>query len=200
MDKMSKKIILTVLTTVFVCLGASAQQWAVKTNLLYWAAATPNIGAEVALSEHSTLGITANWNPWTFGSDNKIQHWFLRPEYRYWFSGKYTRFFLGAHAMGGGFEVGGFKLPVLGDKLLKGLPYNYYKGSFAAAGVSLGYAFYVSPRLNLELSAGLGVARISYHTEPINGPKPATNINRVRYLPVPTEIGVTLVYLFNAKK
>lgn len=197
---MRKKIILTVLATAFAALGASAQQWAVKTNLLYWAATTPNIGAEVALSDHSTLGAAVNWNPWTIGSDNKIQHWFIRPEYRYWFSGKYTRFFLGAHLMGGGFEVGGFKLPLLGDRLLTGLPYNYYKGSFFAGGVSLGYAFYLSPRLNLELSAGLGLARISYHAEPVNGPRPAGTTNRVRYLPVPTEVGVTLVYLFNAKK
>ncbi len=186
--------------TAFVCLGASAQRWAAKTNLLYWAATTPNIGAEVALGKHSTLGATVNWNPWTIGSDNKIQHWFVRPEYRYWFSAPYTRFFLGLHAMGGGFEVGGFKLPLLGDKLLTGLPGNYYKGSFAAAGVSFGYAFYLSPRLNLELSAGLGVARIAYHTEPVNGPKPSTNLNRVRYLPMPTELGISLVYLFNAKK
>lgn len=197
---MSRRIILTVLMTAFVCLGASAQRWAAKTNLLYWAATTPNIGAEVALGKHSTLGATVNWNPWTIGSDNKIQHWFVRPEYRYWFSAPYTRFFLGLHAMGGGFEVGGFKLPLLGDKLLTGLPGNYYKGSFAAAGVSFGYAFYLSPRLNLELSAGLGVARIAYHTEPIRGPKPDTNLNRVRYLPMPTELGISLVYLFNAKK
>ncbi len=197
---MSRRIILTVLMTAFVCLGASAQRWAAKTNLLYWAATTPNIGVEVALGKHSTLGATVNWNPWTIGSDNKIQHWFVRPEYRYWFSAPYTRFFLGLHAMGGGFEVGGFKLPLLGDKLLTGLPGNYYKGSFAAAGVSFGYAFYLSPRLNLELSAGLGVARIVYHTEPVNGPKPSTNLNRVRYLPMPTELGISLVYLFNAKK
>lgn len=58
----------------------------------------------------------------------------------------------------------------------------------------------LSPRLNLELSAGLGVARIAYHTEPVNGPKPSTNLNRVRYLPMPTELGISLVYLFNAKK
>ena len=197
---MRKKIILTVLATAFAALGASAQQWAVKTNLLYWAATTPNIGAEVALSDHSTLGATVNWNPWTIGSDTQIQHWFIRPWYRSWFSGKYPRFFLGAHLMGGGFEVGGFKLPLLGDRLLTGLPYNYYKGSFFAGGVSLGYAFYLSPRLNLELSAGLGLARISYHAEPVNGPRPAGTTNRVRYLPVPTEVGVTLVYLFNAKK
>ena len=30
---MSRRIILTVLMTAFVCLGASAQRWAAKTNL-----------------------------------------------------------------------------------------------------------------------------------------------------------------------
>lgn len=127
---MNKKILPALLLAVCCWAGASAQQVAVKTNLLYWAAATPNVGAEVAVGKHSTLGFSANYNPWTIGSDNKIQHWFIRPEYRYWVTEKYTRLFFGVHAIGGKFEVGGFKLPFIGDKVFKGLQTNYYKGSF----------------------------------------------------------------------
>ena len=155
---MNKKILPALLLAVCCWAGASAQQVAVKTNLLYWAAATPNVGAEVAVGKHSTLGFSANYNPWTIGSDNKIQHWFIRPEYRYWVTEKYTRLFFGVHAIGGKFEVGGFKLPFIGDKVFKGLQTNYYKGSFVGAGISIGYQFYVSPHWNLELSAGAGLA------------------------------------------
>ena len=130
---MNKKILPALLLAVCCWAGASAQQVAVKTNLLYWAAATPNVGAEVAVGKHSTLGFSANYNPWTIGSDNKIQHWFIRPEYRYWVTEKYTRLFFGVHAIGGKFEVGGFKLPFIGDKVFKGLQTNYYKGSFVGA-------------------------------------------------------------------
>lgn len=181
-------------------MGVSAQQVAVKTNLLYWATATPNIGAEVALSKHSTLGFSANYNPWTIGSDNKIQHWFIRPEYRYWLTEKFTRLYFGVHAIGGKFEVGGFRIPVIGDKILTGLQNNYYVGKFAGAGISIGYQFYVSPHWNLELSAGAGLGLVSYHTEPVKGPKPASYVNTKRFLPIPTEVGVTFVYLFNSKK
>ena len=181
-------------------LGASAQQVAVKTNLLYWAATTPNIGIDIAVGKHSTIGMTANYNPWTLGTDNKIQHWFLRPEYRYWVTEKYTRLYFGVHAIGGEFEVGGFKLPFIGNRILTGLPTHYYKGSFVGAGISIGYQFYVSPHWNIELSAGAGLARLSYHAEPVNGPKAASYTNRKRILPIPTELGVSFVYLFNSKK
>ena len=139
---MNKKILPALLLAVCCWAGASAQQVAVKTNLLYWAAATPNVGAEVAVGKHSTLGFSANYNPWTIGSDNKIQHWFIRPEYQ----------------------------------------------------------FYVSPHWNLELSAGAGLARLSYHAEPVSGPKRSSYVDSKRFLPIPTEFGVTFVYLFNSKK
>ena len=140
---MMKKLFATMLLTGFCWLGASAQQVAVKTNLLYWAATTPNIGIDIAVGKHSTIGMTANYNPWTLGTDNKIQHWFLRPEYRYWVTEKYTRLYFGVHAIGGEFEVGGFKLPFIGNRILTGLPTHYYKGSFVGAGISIGYQFYV---------------------------------------------------------
>ena len=104
------------------------------------------------------------------------------------------------HAIGGEFEVGGFKLPFIGNRILTGLPTHYYKGSFVGAGISIGYQFYVSPHWNIELSAGAGLARLSYHAEPINGPKTASYTNRKRILPIPTELGVSFVYLFNSKK
>ncbi len=181
------------------CFGAAlAQQVAVKTNALYWATGTINAGAEIALGEHSTIGTTFNVNPWTYGADNKIQHWFIRPEYRYWVTETYTRLFFGFHVMGGGFEIGGFRVPVVGDRIFEGFKAHYYKGDFYAAGFSVGYQFYISPRFNLELSAGGGIARVKYHTEHLNGSSRSRTIKRT--LPVPTEIGVSFVYLFNAKK
>lgn len=195
-----KKLILSFALAACCWAGASAQQIAVKSNLLYWMTGTVNAGAEIAVSKHSTLGATFNLNPWTIGADNKIQHWFIRPEYRYWVTEKYTRLFFGVHLMGGGFEVGGFRIPIIGDRIFKGLQQNYYKGSFFAGGVSIGYQFYISPHWNLEVSAGAGLSRISYHAEPITGPRRKSYVNSVRYLPIPTEAGISFVYLFNSKK
>lgn len=193
---MIRKIILSLLLAAGCSLGVSAQQVALKTNLLYWAAATPNIGAEVALSKHSTLSVSANYNPWTIGSDNKIQHWFVQPEYRYWLCEKYTRSYFGVHLIGGEFEVGGFKLPF---GLFTRLQDHYYKGSAIGAGISYGYHFYISPHWNLEATVGVGLVRLRYHAEPITGAKGHYQ-NRTRILPVPTEVGISFVYLFNSRK
>lgn len=197
---MNKKLFLWLLGLACGCCGASAQQVAVKTNLLYWAATTPNIGIETAVGKHSTIALTANYNPWTISPDNKIQHWFLRPEYRYWVAEKYTRLYFGAHLIGGEFEVGGFRFPFFGDQILPGLHQKYYTGSFVGAGFSIGYQFYVSPHWNIELSAGAGVGRLRYHAELFRDPQQGPCPDRVRWLPIPTELGVSFVYLFNSKK
>lgn len=195
---MNKKFLL-LLVVIISCITttASAQRFALKTNALYWAAATPNLGAELALSEHSTLNATLQYNPFTIGADNKIQHFLFKPEYRYWFSEKFTRLFIGASVFGGTFEVGGFKLPF---GLFKRLQTNYYKGNAFGAGISVGYSFYISPHFNIETTLGVGIARLSYHTEPVGKPAPVNYKNSHKVLPVPTEFGVSFVYLFKSRR
>jgi len=206
---MRKSTLLIVLLLIGIFCSATrvqAQKWAVKTNLLYWATGTLNAGAELKVSKHSTFNLTCNLNPWTYGADNKIQHWFIRPEYRYWVTEAHTRLFFGVHVMGGGFEIGGFNIPIIGDKIggrLKNFVHNYRNGTFVAAGIGLGYAFYLSPHLNLEVSGGVGLARIKHHAEP-TPTSPYANTHwrgddRVDYLPMPTELSISLVYLFNGK-
>lgn len=74
------------------CLGvvhlASAQKAAIKTNLLYDATTTFNLGAEFALSPKWTLDVSGNYNPWTFSNNKKWKHWLVQPEARYWFCNK----------------------------------------------------------------------------------------------------------------
>lgn len=188
---MSKKIILLLILPFCFCAALHAQQWAVKTNMLYWAGATPNVGVEVALSRHSTVSLTGNYNPWVIGQDGKIQHWFVQPAYRYWFCEKYTRSFIGIHAIAGKYEVGGFKLPF---NLLPQFRNHYYKGWVAGAGVSYGYHFYLSPHWNLEATLGVGYLRTRYSRS--DAPNHYVSRNYVG----PTEVGISFVYLFNSKK
>ena len=42
-------------------------KFAIKTNALYWATSTPNLGIEVGLAKKLTLDISGNYNPWKFG-------------------------------------------------------------------------------------------------------------------------------------
>lgn len=67
-----------------------AQKWAVKSNLLYDATATINLGVEAALGPRVTLDISGNYNPWEFG-DARWKHWLIQPEVRYWLCESFQR-------------------------------------------------------------------------------------------------------------
>lgn len=58
----------------FVGISLSAQDMAVKTNLLYDATTTFNLGAEFCLAPKWTLDLSANYNPFTFSDNKKWKH------------------------------------------------------------------------------------------------------------------------------
>jgi hypothetical protein len=100
---------------------------ALKTNLLYDATTTLNLGYEVALNHRTTLDIGINYNPWTLGHkwvgikgagsdfvekrDTKLKHFMIQPEVRWWLCEKFNGHFFGVHLHGGMFNVGAIKMP-----------------------------------------------------------------------------------------
>lgn len=52
-------------------LRASAQDWAIKTNVVYDATATANLGVEVGLAKKWTLDISGNFNAWSKNDQTK---------------------------------------------------------------------------------------------------------------------------------
>lgn len=125
----AKRIILVLIlaVTAKVCWS---QDFALKTNSLYWLATTPNIGLEAALGNRFTLDIGAAYNPWTFNDDKKMRFWLVQPEFRYWFCEKFEGHFVGLHLHGAQF-FGGFSE-------------NRYDGYLAGAGVTYGYDWILS--------------------------------------------------------
>ena len=84
---------------------AQAQSVAVKTNLLYDATLTPNLGVEMGLGKRVTAQLFYGLNPWKFSEGKSMRHWQLMGEGRYWFCSKFNGHFLGVHAMGGQFNM-----------------------------------------------------------------------------------------------
>ena len=83
-----KKLLLLNIIMILV-IGVSGQEkykapdmpvFAIKTNALYWATATPNLGVEFALSEKWTMDISGNYNPWKWSGNKKFKHWLVQPE------------------------------------------------------------------------------------------------------------------------
>ena len=143
----------------FVSIPLFAQKWAVKTNLLYDATATINLGTEIGLSPKWTLDLSGNYNGWTLSDNKKWKHWMAQPEARYWFCERFNGHFVGVHLLGGQYNVGGIDLPF---GIYEGLKDYRYEGWYAGAGLVYGYQWVLGKRWNLEAAIGLGYVRAKY--------------------------------------
>ena len=107
--KIKLKALCIFAVTAFGVSGVKGQDAAVKTNLLYDAALTVNLGVEFGLAPRWTLDVSGNFNGWTLSHDRRWKHWLLQPEARYWFCDRFSGHFLGAHAHGGQYNARGLK-------------------------------------------------------------------------------------------
>lgn len=185
-----KKIILLLCCIVFGIHGVQAQRVAVKTNVLYDATTTFNLGLEVGLSHHTTLDISGNYNPWTFEGNTKLKHWLVQPEFRYWTCEKFRKHFFGAHLLGGEFNAGGINLP-FGSGNIKD---HRYLGSMYGAGVSYGYHWMLGGRWGIEATIGAGYARIHYREYALPPCSPRLSEGNKNYWGI-TKLGVTLIFM-----
>lgn len=138
-----------------------AQKIAVKNNLFYDAALTPNLAVEIGLDTRTTLDLGGGYNWYDLDKDKnkKFKHWLVQPEIRFWSCERFNGFFWGIHAHGGEFNVSNIKMPFDAMKWLRD---NRYEGHFYGGGVSAGYQWIIGKRWNLEASIGGGYARYSY--------------------------------------
>ena len=163
-----------------------AQQIAVKTNGLMFAAMMPNVGCEFVVGERSSIDISAFGAVNIYG--NKAQIIGLMPEYRYWFNGRpMTREFVGISALGTSYDI------TWGD--------NIYQGDAAGAGVTFGYALNLSKGLNVEFHGGFGAVYFKqkqyYKNDNLEDYTNGTaQANATGYKLLPIKIGVSISYIF----
>lgn len=129
-----------------------AQNWAVKSNLLYDVTSTINLETEFGVGKKLTMDVSANLNPWNY-SDRTMKHWLVQPELRYWVCKPFLGTFWGIHAHYGKFNVNSI-LPFRTD-----LDYRY-EGWLVGAGVSVGHQWIISNRWSVEAELGVGYAHI----------------------------------------
>lgn len=193
-----KRIILYLVTTLAGAIGAvSAQDIAVKSNLLSDALLNPNVGVEIGLAPRWTLDVTGQLNAWDLSHDRRWKHWALQPEARYWFCDRFGGHFVGLHAHGGQFNIGGFngRLNLFGTDARK-LADTRYQGWFVGAGVAYGYAWVIGCHWNLEGEIGLGYSYTRYDRFRCAGCGKKTETGRSHHYVGPTKAAINLVYLF----
>lgn len=164
---------------------------AVKTNLLYLATTTLNVGAEFGLAPKWTLDVAAGLNPWDLNERNGgIRHWLVQPEVRYWFCQRFEKHFLGLHGIGGQFQVMDINLHPFGRDLTG----KRYDGWGAGAGLSYGYHLPVSKRWAMEFTAGAGYVYLEYDRYDCGECDRLTG-SKVRHWFGPTKAGISLIYM-----
>ena len=151
----TKVMVVTAVLLLFVCLPQvlNAQRLAVKTNLLSDLTATVSIGAELALAPRWTLDVSGNYNAWDFAEYRKQKQWMVQPEARYWFCEAFNGHFLGAHLIGGEFNMAD---PFFPFSLYRPLRDYRFEGWMYGAGIAYGYHWILSPRWSIEAEIGVG--------------------------------------------
>ena len=165
---------------------ASAQQIAVKTNLLSWAAMTPDIGLELVTGENTSVGFSVFGHKNPYGLKSKLV--VVQPEFRYWFNGRpLIREYIGIAAFAASYDMT--------------ISSHVYSGNAIGLGFSGGYVFSLGPRLGLELSAGTGIAVFRQKQYWVDDNYDAyffgktSTVNSKGYKLFPVKAAVTLIYI-----
>lgn len=166
-----------------------------KTNLLYDATSTFNLGAEFRLNDRWSLELPFNYNPFTFSNDRKWKHFLVQPELRWWTKETFKGHFFGAHAHYGIYNVAA--LP--SGPFSQNMHDNRYEGSLMGAGVSYGYRWDFSHNWGMEATLGVGYAYLDQKKYPCI--KCGQELgSRNRHYVGPTKVGLSLIYTFGGKK
>lgn len=196
MRKLIRISIITACLTALLSFKANAQDVGIKTNILYDAALSPNLGVEIGLAPKWTLDISGNINAWDVNG-HKWKHWLAQPEARYWFCERFQGHFIGVHALGGQYNIGniGHLKDVLGVPL-SALADSRYQGWGVGGGVAYGYAWVLGKHWNIEAEIGVGYIYTKYDRYPCS--KCGTKIEEGQHKNYfgPTKAAVNLVYLF----
>lgn len=160
MNKLLPILLLSLLALVAV--DARAQKVNIKSNLLYDATGTINLGLEFGLGKKTSLEISGNLNPWIYNkqTNTKLQHLLVQPEFRWWTCERFAGHFLGLHGIWGNYNVGALDLP--GGLTANTLAKYRYKGDIYGAGIAYGYQWAFRKRWALEAEIGVGYAYLSY--------------------------------------
>lgn len=158
----------------FLLLVTSVPGWAqldslsVRTNLLWDAAAEPNLGLEVPLSRRFSLGVDAglkSWPRWWVGDTDAVNnpsHWrnfAVVPEARFYPDRVYEGWYVGADLVYTHFNVGNVKFPL---GLYPQTREHRVQGDFLGVGILAGYSWWLGRHWRVEVQAGVAAGWAGY--------------------------------------
>ena len=186
----------------FICISfasiAQNNSWGgVKTNLLYDATATANLGVEIGLAERWSVDISGNYNAWNPIEGSRWKHWLIQPELRFWTCDRFAGHFIAVHAIGGQYNFGGIRNNItIGKADFSQLTDYRFQGWTAGAGLAYGYAWVLSRHLNLEAEIGAGYIYTQYDQFKCVGCGKKIRTGVPFHYFGPTKAAINLVYIF----
>lgn len=120
-----------------------AQRVTVSSDVLKWAALSPNLGVELAISRHHSFSFSAATCPVKVSDKLSITHLTVIPEYKYWLNMPFYGHYVGANLLYTSYEAAGSRYSGAGN--------------IVAACANYGYCFILNERWNVAPFAGLGV-------------------------------------------
>lgn len=191
------RLLIVSICLVVASLTASAQNVVVKTNLLYDITATANLGIEFKVAPKWTVDISGNLNAWTFSDNKKWKHWVLQPEARYWLCERFNGHFVGAHLVGGIYNMGNWNtdFPFLGTDFGQ-LKEHRYEGWLVGAGIAYGYHWMLGRHWSVEAEIGIGY--VYTQADKYECPRCGEQLenNKPHHYVGPTKAAVNLIYVF----
>lgn len=164
---------------------------AIKTNLVYSAALTPNLAIELPIKKKFSIEFSSSYNAWDLKNNIKWKNIVFMSEFRYWPKKNMEGRFYGFNINWAKYNIGGIPMPYYSDA-----DYYRYDGWTAGLGVSAGFMKNFSRHWSFEATVGFGINFATYdkYLQPVCGAYWGTFKN---ILFIPTKIGLSFVYKFN---
>ena len=172
--------ILMILLMALFTVQMHAQLVSVKTNVLMDVFSVFNGDLSIVIGKRTALSTSLYGSQKVLG--NKAEVWAIKPEFRYWFSGRaYTGYYVGLSAMGASYDVNWKK--------------KRYRGEAYGGGVTVGYDCYLAKHWTLEFQGGLGAFYYRKQTTPKDNIDVKDNFRDHDIITIPYDLGVSIVYI-----
>nr|WP_320039163.1 DUF3575 domain-containing protein [uncultured Bacteroides sp.] len=136
-----------------------ANNYELKTNLILWGLATPNLAIEKKINKNVSIELSIGIKPGDSEHDGKSVSYLIQPEIRYWFSRSFNGGYLGYHLYYSHFGAENMIFPFQRKGLSNS---DWYAGYLYGMGIACGYQWALNKHLHIEATAGVGYVHLTY--------------------------------------
>lgn len=180
---MRQRSVVLLISLLFSCLGASAQFYSARTNLIGLGTGNLNLEASMTLNRKWSLHLPVQYNPFILKDNRQFRNLTAMPGVRYWFVESYSNLFAGFNALASGYSIG------------KIWDQKRYEGEAYGAGFSLGKAYPLSKTWNIEWELGGSLVWARYNEYKCKECGAFLGRKHGWYI-IPSRVSLSMVYLF----